>query len=127
MKLKKNILSHPVTSKQPHKTVQIHMRHPVHVYILKSIQSLNFSLGIQNKLCLYNVNVNLIIFCFVFQQKWMEMKPQYSLNELKKMYKSQRPKKQNKKSVSNELLSGDHSKSNKNNVKSKWIEFQEQR
>ena len=62
---------------------------------------------------------NYILFCF--QQRWMEMKPQYSLNELKKMYKSQRPKKQNKKSVSNESLSGDHSKSNKDNVKSKWI------
>ena len=24
------ILSHPVTSKQPHKIIQIHMRHPVH-------------------------------------------------------------------------------------------------
>ena len=29
LELKKNILSHPVTSKQPHKTVQIRMRHPV--------------------------------------------------------------------------------------------------
>ena len=54
------------------------------------------------------------------------MKPQYSLNELKKMYKSQIPRKEKKK-VSNELLSGDHSKSNKNNVKSKWIEFEGQR
>ena len=27
--MKKNILSHPVTSKQPHKIVQILMRHPV--------------------------------------------------------------------------------------------------
>ena len=52
------------------------------------------------------------------------MKPQYSLNELKKMYKSQLPRKEKKKPFSNELLSGDHSKSNKNNVKSKWIEFQ---
>ena len=25
------ILSHPVTSKQPHKIVQIHMGHPVHI------------------------------------------------------------------------------------------------
>jgi hypothetical protein len=55
------------------------------------------------------------------------MKPQYSLNELKKMYKNQRPRKENRKSVSNELLSGDHSEWNKNNVKSKWIEFQAQR
>ena len=54
------------------------------------------------------------------------MKPQYSLNELKKMYKSQRPRKEKKKSVSNELLSGDHSEWNKKNVKSKWIEFQGQ-
>ena len=29
LELKKNILSHPVTSKQPHKIVQILMRHPV--------------------------------------------------------------------------------------------------
>ena len=28
--LKFFILSHPVTSKQPHKIVQIHMGHPVH-------------------------------------------------------------------------------------------------
>ena len=28
---KKIILSHPVTSKQPYKIVQIHMRHPVHI------------------------------------------------------------------------------------------------
>ena len=63
---------------------------------------------------------NYILFCF--QQRWMEMKPQYSLNELKKMYKSQLPRKDKKKSVSNELLSGGHLKSNKNNVKSKWIE-----
>ena len=55
------------------------------------------------------------------------MKPQYSLNELKKMYKSQRPRKEKKKPVSNELLSGDHSEWNKTNVKSKWIEFQGQR
>ena len=68
---------------------------------------------------------NYILFCF--QQRWMEMKPQYSLNELKKMYKSQRPRKEKKKSVSNELLSGDHSEWNKKNVKSKWIEFQGQR
>ena len=33
MKLKKNISSHPVTSKQPHEIVQIHMRHPVHYYL----------------------------------------------------------------------------------------------
>ena len=31
LELKKNILSHPVTSKQPHKIVQIHMGHPVHI------------------------------------------------------------------------------------------------
>ena len=31
LELKKNILSHPVTSKQPHKIVQILMRHPVFV------------------------------------------------------------------------------------------------
>ena len=31
LELKKNILSHPVTSKQPHKIVQILMRHPVQV------------------------------------------------------------------------------------------------
>ena len=62
---------------------------------------------------------------FFFRQRWMEMKPQYSLNELKKMYKSQRPRKENKKSDSNELI-GDQpegTKGNKNNVKSKWIEF----
>ena len=29
LELKKITLSHPVTSKQPHKIVQIHMRHPV--------------------------------------------------------------------------------------------------
>ena len=29
LELKKNILSHPVTSKQPPEIVQIHMRHPV--------------------------------------------------------------------------------------------------
>jgi hypothetical protein len=29
LEFKKIILSHPVTSKQPHKIVQIHMRHPV--------------------------------------------------------------------------------------------------
>ena len=29
IKLKKNISSHPVTSKQPHKIVQIHMKRPV--------------------------------------------------------------------------------------------------
>ena len=29
LELKKNILRHPVTSKQPHKIVQILMRHPV--------------------------------------------------------------------------------------------------
>ena len=29
LEFKKNILSHPVTSKQPHKIVQIHMGHPV--------------------------------------------------------------------------------------------------
>ena len=29
LELKKNILIHPVTSKQPHKIVQIHMGHPV--------------------------------------------------------------------------------------------------
>ena len=31
LELKKNLLSHPMTSKQPHKIVQIHMRHPVNV------------------------------------------------------------------------------------------------
>ena len=31
LELKFFILSHPVTSKQPHKIVQIHMRHPVYV------------------------------------------------------------------------------------------------
>ena len=31
LELKKYILSHPVTSKQPHKIVQIHMRHPVDI------------------------------------------------------------------------------------------------
>ena len=31
LELKKIILSHPVTSKQPHKIVQIHMGHPVDV------------------------------------------------------------------------------------------------
>ena len=51
------------------------------------------------------------------------MKPQYSLNELKKMYKSQRPRKEKKKSVSNKLLT----EWNKKNVKSKWIEVQGQR
>ena len=30
LELKFFILSHPVTSKQPHKIVQIHMGHPVH-------------------------------------------------------------------------------------------------
>ena len=30
LELKFFILSHPVTSKQPHKVVQIHMGHPVH-------------------------------------------------------------------------------------------------
>ena len=29
LELKRCILSHPVTSKQPHKTVQIHMGYPV--------------------------------------------------------------------------------------------------
>ena len=32
LELKFFILSHPVTSKQPHKIVQIHMRHPVIFY-----------------------------------------------------------------------------------------------
>jgi hypothetical protein len=32
LELKKNILSHPVTSKQTHKIVQILMRHPVIYY-----------------------------------------------------------------------------------------------
>ena len=32
LELKKIILSHPVTSKQPHKIVQILMRHPVNLY-----------------------------------------------------------------------------------------------
>ena len=32
LELKNFILSHPVTSKQPHKIVQIHMRHPVIVH-----------------------------------------------------------------------------------------------
>ena len=31
LELKKIILSHPVTSKQPPEIVQIHMRHPVHL------------------------------------------------------------------------------------------------
>jgi len=33
------ILSHPVTSKQPHKVVQIHMGHPVVKYILENLNS----------------------------------------------------------------------------------------
>ena len=39
LELKFFILSHPVTSKQPHKIVQIHMRHPVYtlVFSLKSL------------------------------------------------------------------------------------------
>ena len=32
LELKFFILSHPVTSKQPHKIVQIHMGHPVSTY-----------------------------------------------------------------------------------------------
>ena len=31
LELKKIILSHPVTAKQPQKIVQIHMGHPVHI------------------------------------------------------------------------------------------------
>ena len=37
------ILSHPVTCKQPHKIVQIHMGHPVHTYKI----SLFFLMGSQ--------------------------------------------------------------------------------
>ena len=36
LELKFFILSHPVTSKQPHKIVQIHMRHPVGLTFAKS-------------------------------------------------------------------------------------------
>ena len=34
LELKFFILSHPVTSKQPHKIVQIHMGHPVSMYVV---------------------------------------------------------------------------------------------
>ena len=45
LELKFFILSHPVTSKQPHKIVQIHMRHPVSIktYEMFAIQSLFFA------------------------------------------------------------------------------------
>ena len=39
LELKKNISSHSVTSKQPHKIVQIHMRHPVSTYIQISMKN----------------------------------------------------------------------------------------
>ena len=35
LELKKIILSHPVTSKQPHKIVQILMRHPVEGFLVR--------------------------------------------------------------------------------------------
>ena len=39
LELKKIISSHSVTSKQPHKIVQIHMRHPVSTYIQISMKN----------------------------------------------------------------------------------------
>ena len=41
----KIILRHPVTSKQPHKIVQIHMRHPVRIKfkIVSNIKPLNYT------------------------------------------------------------------------------------
>ena len=38
LELKKYIVSHPVTSKQPHKIVQIHMGHPVHILKIDEFQ-----------------------------------------------------------------------------------------
>ena len=45
LELKNSILSHPVTSKQPHKIVQIHMRHPVWFG-----RDANYSMSLINKM-----------------------------------------------------------------------------
>ena len=43
LELKKIILSHTVTSKQPHKIVQIHMGHPVHSQYSSAIILVTFN------------------------------------------------------------------------------------
>ena len=52
LELKKIISSHPVTSKQPHKIVQILMRHPVNLFFVKVINVVGEKMA-NSKSCLF--------------------------------------------------------------------------